>query len=142
MRYYLYLVALAVFLCSLYGRAEDIVELNEVSLDYARYKQDGRDPFLGEPPKEGLNININMNILTYGYFRNTVHSYTDNGGFRAVGWEYTLGIHTFEWLDVYARHYSRHILDKDDPSYPVENSIGIKVYLFKGEKHLDHSTLF
>lgn len=118
------------------ARAEDsnlLPHLEEVSGDYARFKSDSREPVIyPDTPKERLDLNINMSFLKYGFSSNTVHSLTDDSQFRVVGWKYQIGVHLSYWADIYCEHFSQHILDMaGDRPYPVQNLIGIKVYMYR-----------
>ncbi len=106
--------------------------LDEVSIDYARYKQDTRLPILyPNVPKERLDVNINFSFLKIGYINNTIHSLTDANQFRLIGWHYQVGVRLGKWVDIYGDHFSQHLLDTQLSNFPVENSAGIKFYLYR-----------
>lgn len=112
----------------------DGVCLQQVTMDYARY-QDGSRVLLypqGSMPKERLNLGLDLEWLSYGYMNNTIHSGTDQNQFKTIGWQYQIGVHLGDIADVYTEHYSQHLLDeRSGQSYPVENLIGIKFYLYR-----------
>jgi hypothetical protein len=84
-----------------------------------------------------IDLNVNADILTYGFWENRVHSMTDEtvdgpGQFRVVGWNYRIGVHVSKYLDVYYEHFSRHLLDTTYPTaFPVQDSFGIKLRIFE-----------
>ncbi len=138
-------LVLMAFLAGHVGAAEPF-ELNEVHIHYRDFFPNGHDPLITQNglPNRGLgkelNLRVNTDVLTYGYWNNLVHSMTDedaatgaNGQFRTVGWNFQLGLHATRWLDIEYEHYSQHLLDYDrrDQHFPVQDSIGIKLYLFR-----------
>lgn len=136
MRWLLWL-SLAYLLCYEYGRAYELpkdysLTLNQLSVDFARYKDDTRDPILYPiVPSQRLDLGIDLSFLKYGYLNNLVHSMSDSHQFRLVGWYYQLGVHIGPWLDIYGEHFSQHLLDEHYSNYPVSNALGVKVYLYR-----------
>lgn len=155
----IFLVALALLIGCAIGLipteadAGSPLELRKVALDFEQFLPGGRDPLItdnGLPDRtlgQGLDLMVNIDVLKYGYWENTIHSETDavmnpdgstsTGQFRMVGWEYALGVdfrRIFSWLPVRigARHYSRHCLDCTYPfPYPVQNSIGGQLIIYE-----------
>lgn len=135
MRLYFW-VFLAVLLCVLHESCEASSDygfhLNEVSLDYARFKEGSRDAILAPSrPKERVDLNVNLDLLRYFYLNNQVHSMTDTTQFRLIGWKYQLGVHLGSFADLYYQHFSQHILDQAYNDFPLENTIGLKLYLYR-----------
>lgn len=112
------------------------LDLKEVSADYARFKDGSRDPVMyPDTPKERLDVNINMGVLRYVYMNNMIHSETDQSQFRVIGWKYQMGIHIGSWADLYAEHFSQHLLDtQGQTAYPVQNLIGLKLYIYRKDR--------
>ena len=74
-------------------------------------------------------IGFNIEILKYGYINTKVSSETDQDQFRFVAMDNEVGI-IFKHVDVYFRHFSGHWLEKTQPRYPYENTIGFRFYLY------------
>lgn len=113
----------------------DVWQLEELSLDYAKYKSDTRDAMLYPiVPTDRLDLRVNTTILQYGFFDSLVHSETAQTQFREVGWQYRVGVRVGR-LELYGEHYSQHFLDMQGPTgYPVQNLLGVKFNIFKREK--------
>lgn len=112
------------------------LNLEEFSVDYARYKDGSRDPAIYPyTPHERLDVVGNLSALKYLYLNNTIHSETDSQQFRLIGWHYQMGVHIGKYADLYGEHFSQHLLDTTGPNpYPMENLIGLKVYLYRRER--------
>jgi hypothetical protein len=109
------------------------VELKELSVDYGRYL-DGSYSLFVAAPKERLNLNLDLGFLKYGYVKNVIHSMTDSGQFRLVGWQYQVGAHLGDHVDVYFEHFSRHLLDTQQLRFPQENLVGVKLHIYRRDK--------
>ncbi len=113
-----------------------LLSLRETSVKYQQYFQGGVDPMItgevgGQLDKE-LNLNVNTDVLKYGFWNNTVHSQTDQFQFRKIGWELQLGVRCGKYLDVYYEHYSQHFLDyAGKGAFPRNDGVGIKLYLYR-----------
>lgn len=122
----------------------DGLELQEVSLHYKRFWDGGRDPLVTQNGLDGramdkeLNLDINVDILRYFYWNNTVHSMTDrtidggNGQFRVIGWNYKLGARIFPSFHIQYEHFSQHLLDTTyaHGGFPVQDSVGFVLYIY------------
>lgn len=120
--------------------AGTIFDLDEVSVKYRRFHPSARHPlFHASTPKEGLDLNVNTTVLNYIFWDNTVHSYTNSSQYYLVSWELRLGARLTQWLDLFYEHHSQHILDQTYPhmKFPVEDSWGIKLYIYGGKKRGD-----
>ena len=134
-----------------YAEEFHFVDLDEVSVKYISFFPGGRDPLitnnglLDRELGKLLNLNIKTTIFKYGYWNSLVHSYTDaystthfDGQFRSVGLNMELGIRITPFLDVFAWHYSQHLLDTSSINvggFPVQDGIGINLYLYRKEMH-------
>lgn len=107
------------------------VELQKIDLGYQRFHDSNRIPDLnGFKAKEGLSLGVNIDLWGPFYFDNRIISYTDEGSYRLIGWNFHLGAQVFKSLKVEYEHFSKHLLDHDDHGYlegkfPVQDSIGI-----------------
>lgn len=124
--------------------AGSIFELNEVSLEYKAFSDGSFNPLIdnngltNKRLDKELNLYVNTTLFKYGFINNKIHSYTDRdengnpGQFRLVSWNYSLGVHITYFLDLSYEHKSEHLLDSTFPyHFPLENSINIKIYLYK-----------
>ncbi len=121
----------------------DSVELREVDLVYRRYKDGSRNLMVpNHRLGEGVNLNVNVDLLGCLYFNNTIHSYVDRadnapGQFRAVGWEYRIGIDLsktilFTPLQIGFYHYSQHSLDENlGFNYPQESALEVRFTIYR-----------
>lgn len=117
-----------------------LLDPKETSLEVKQFLPGGRDPLLtdGEKPNKEFDANFNTDVLKYGYWNNRIWGLEDQGQFRAVGWNWSLGVRLSRYLDVGYEHFSRHMLDRDTPpswgGYPLSDSVNIKVYLYRRDK--------
>lgn len=121
-----------------YGYDFNVLDLNEVTIDYNRFKDGGRDYFVyPDPPKEKIDLNFNLAAINgYLYWNNGIEAYTTSDQYRSVGLELSIGVHVTESLDIGFYHHSAHTLDEPNtliPSYLEEDALNIKVYLYKGK---------
>jgi hypothetical protein len=130
------------------SQAWDIFELREVTIDYKSIEFGSTDPVFqssglqNREPDKYLGVNINLDIFHYFYMNNLVHGTSDsptdksgNGQFRIIGWQYELGLHFTEFLDLTYGHHSQHLLDYQGTNhFPVENYIGFRLKLFQSHK--------
>lgn len=141
-------IALLLLLISGQAQAWDVVELQNVSIEYKKYLPGARFPLItsnGLSPRQlsdGLSIRVDTNFFKYLYWNNFVHSTTDstNGGagqFRALGYEFSFGFRPFSVIEIEYYHHSQHLLDAVGKySYPLEDAVQLKLILFKeGQKN-------
>jgi hypothetical protein len=135
-----------VLLASVAASGDDLVELNEVSIDYKDYFAGGYDPLItgngigDRGLGKGIELNVNTDVLSVFFFNNRVHTMTDEitsgngaGQFRTVGWQFQLGLRVSKMfpLDIYYEHHSQHLLDTPGVQhFPVNDSVGLKLTLF------------
>jgi hypothetical protein len=127
----------------------DVFELKKVGIEWHHFQPGSRDVFITQNPNlpgkelgQELNLTMNMDIADWFFFNNNVYSRTDRGindgysQYRYISWEYRVGVHLTEGLDLQFKHRSQHLLDVSYPSpYPVEDGIGINwvIYEKKGK---------
>jgi hypothetical protein len=128
-------IAICTYMLATAG-ANDVVELKEVSVDYSRFIYARLPLFYASTPKENIDFKINTAILKYGFADLTLHSQTDEHQFHVAGLRARLGVRVSK-LEVYYKHESTHILDQGYPysRYPVEDSVGVKFYLYRGKNN-------
>lgn len=128
-----------------------LVELKDVTIGYKSFFPGSYQPQLaqsGIPNRtlgKELNLNLGIDLLRYAYFNSRVHGTTDEiiengkstgkGQFREVGWNFQLGIRPHALFSIEYEHHSQHMLDWQSPTrFPVEDSIGIKVFIYKSKE--------
>lgn len=140
----LILLTLSSFITALQStaRADDagLIELEQVYVNFKQYSQDTREPLLelngppGSHADKGLELHLDTNFYRYFYWHNVVHGTTDQWGFRTVGWFFTAGVRLTDSLELQYEHHSQHVLDYQGPNpFPLEDSIGINLYLYRGK---------
>lgn len=117
--------------------------LEQVYINYKQFTPGGTSYLItnnGIPDRsldKGISIHFDTTFLSYLYWNNIIHAGTDknsagSGQFRTVGWNFQLGVRLARWLDFQYEHHSQHILDHNGPNhFPVEDSFGINVYLYR-----------
>lgn len=125
----------------------DIVELEQVKIQYKDFFDDGHDPLvtqnglLNKQLGKELNVLIDTNLFQYFYFNNIVHSMTDEnpsgiGQFRTIAWSYDIGVRLTTFLNVAITHRSQHLLDHVWPygHFPLQNAVLFEVNLYSKKK--------
>lgn len=132
------LILVAVALYSYKAVSWEPVQLREAALTYKKFVSDGRDPLLyPEVHHEAIDVTLDMDILKYAYWDNTILSETTTGQYRSIGLRsFLVGVHVFPWLDIQYAHQSLHVLDREYgvmDKFPVEDSVGLKLYLYRNQ---------
>lgn len=130
----------------------DGIQLDQVYLNYKSFMPGSTNYLItnnGLPDRsmdKEVSVHLDTTLLSYAYWNNIIHTGTDAspteaGQFRTVGWQFDLGLRVADWLDVQYEHHSQHILDWQGPMhFPVEDSIGVNIYLYRPKNH--QQTLF
>lgn len=136
MKSLLFTVLLTLFFVLIPAASADfkLIEPDEVTINYRKYFDGGRDPILtqnlpGTKLGDTVQIILNTNVLKYAYWDNRVHGDTDNTQFRLVGWESKLGINILPYLSVEYYHHSQHVLDASwhHGGFPVMDAFSINI---------------
>lgn len=138
------LLSLSMARAELRGKENWFIQVDELSLTYKKYQPSSRHPlFHDSKMKEGIELTMN-NDLGFGllFWDNVIHSATNSGQYYLIGWQFKLGIHVTEFLDLQYEHHSQHVLDSAYPymKFPVEDSLGFKLNIIGG--HSRGSSLF
>jgi hypothetical protein len=113
-----------------------LLELQEVRVNYERYRDGGRDPlFTDSAPKEALNLHVNTDLFRYFGWDSSVLSKTDQVQFHYVSLAMRLYIRVTDHLEIGVRHQSQHLLDTtyQHQRFPVSDSIEINLYLYRAD---------
>lgn len=117
----------------------DVLNLDEVYINYKSFVGETRNPYLQIPGLEDhslqneLNLNINMTIVDHFYWDNTIHSLND-GEYRVIGWNYRIGVHITDYIDFGRNHFSEHYINFVSPyGFPLQNSWELNLYLYRSK---------
>lgn len=133
-----------------------LLDVDQLNMELAQFGCN-RDPMVPEIEcgdwRGRAEINADLRLITYMYWKNRVHGEGTNAAFKSVGWNYELGINVSKYIDVFYLHHSRHPLDQgnavhtsSDGSYtlrnkfPVEDSYGVRLIFY--DKHRPKNSLF
>ncbi len=120
-------------------------EVNELNLEYYKYRGQFRDPYFIEqdgstykPMRDGAELNMNLSVLKWLYWDNRYHMAMDETSqVRHVGWEWEAGLR-LKYIDLFSHHHSRHGLEYINPRgdrFPVEDFYGIRFkFIDRGNK--------
>lgn len=107
---------------------------------YLRFNDPGSDTF-GETEtwKYGAAMNLNVDLVRFPtrqpwgiYWNNHVHMDATEAAVRHAGWLYEFGLHAGQYLDVFVRHHSRHVLDQTrDDKFPLMNYVGARLIVLR-----------
>jgi hypothetical protein len=134
------------FLIPVTANAFDLFQLEQVAIDYKAFSSGGHNQLIqdsGLPPREAdkyVSITMDTTIFNYFFFNNIVHGTTDqpvngNGQFRAIGWNYKLGVYLTDFMTVQYEHHSQHLLDFQGINhFPVEDSLGFTIKLYQSKQ--------
>lgn len=97
---------------------------------------DNRDPYT---PDYGIaewdyrvELNLRFNWAGIIYFDQHPHFEAVNATPKTVGWQYELGLHITDQIDVFHNHHSRHVMEdfrarvNGHNTFPVEDLYGVK----------------
>ena len=140
---FLFTMLMFLFTNSAFGGDYRLVDLQEVSVDSYRIlgKRDPYFPEMGlEDWKAGADFIIKADLFKYAYWNNRLHMASDQSQIRHVGLESEFGFHLLpKTFDFYYYHHSQHVTERAPQEFfegrrhqfPVEDEIGVRLYLFK-----------
>ncbi len=131
-------VLTSIFILFEFGASADLIKLDSLYLDYKNFKllNDKNRNLLTypEPAKEGINLGLTTDVLSYGFWDSEVQSITTDAQYRSVALDTRLGLRLTREIEVGYAHKSQHLLDRPSynmPKFPVEDSLEIKLYIYK-----------
>lgn len=131
----LLLAMLLIFTYSFDSYAWRLFELEETSIGYNKFVNDGRDPVLyPEIHKEMIDTHINARFMKYVIWQNNVWGMTTDSQFRAIGYEFRVGVRLSPFVDISYHHHSQHLLDRPSATmngFPVYDSVEVRIYLYR-----------
>lgn len=142
LKFFQALIIVAILLFTLASMAAEWspIELQELSVQYINLEKinDKARNFLTWPesPTEKINVLIDTNILTHGYWNSKILSQTTDAQFRSIGLETHIGVRLTNFLDMGYYHYSDHAIDRNVggmPKFPVEDGIELRIYLYRAK---------
>lgn len=125
---------LAVLLLALPSYA---VEVTEVKINFRKFHESAHLLEIpGFKAKEALNLHLATDLVGPVYWNNVVRSLADDGGYKYVAWNFSLGIRLLPALFLEYEHQSGHLLDHPKSAYPagrfpVQDSIGVQWFLLR-----------
>lgn len=132
-----FMLTILLFLFPLNARTWELAELGDLTLEHKKFDNAETPYVLGY--KAGTETNLKMDMVFLGSFfwRNTVHSQTDESQYRLVGWNWEIGVKPFSWLEISRWHFSRHTLDSQNPTWTggwKEDGWVFRFFLYQGAK--------
>lgn len=138
------LLLLAAILPAIASADWHVIDLNELGIDYKNYaivNDKARNLLIyPEHPKEGIDVNLKLNLLVYGYWDNTIESLTTSSQYRSIGLNTRLGVRASEHLELGYWHHSQHVLDRDAGYYdkfPSEDAVEVRIFIFRSREKRD-----
>ena len=131
--------ALCLLLIAASASADDfhLIDVDKVYVDYMHYTY-AAEPFMynaGYTPTNRLDVHLDLKLFDgIGFIDNMIHSETDQSQYRVVGWNYRMGAHVGNNLDIYFEHYSQHLLDSPTVGPNSFDALGVRVYLYKAKQ--------
>lgn len=126
-------------LLAMNAQAFELVKLDTLALDYRNYTMvnpNGHEAMTyPNPPKEAINLEMNLDVVYAFYFDSVVESMTTDSQFRDIGLQLRLGVRITDYLEIGLLHHSQHQLDRDQQlpmgHFPESDSVQIKLYIFR-----------
>lgn len=105
---------------------------------YFPYADSGADPYQ-EYWQSGIASKMNIDIIKYKafsfYWRGRVFGDATDIQFRETGLQYETGFEIKDYVNVFWRHESDHILDAQGQGhFPLTNEIGVTLTLYKRDR--------
>lgn len=110
-----------------------LLELDELKVDWQRYYFPNFNPYYPSPKNDEISLTARAVIGKVFFWDTQIHGWSDSAQYRQVGLEVKLGLQVTRHLDLYYRHHSQHLLDKEGPNhFPVEDAFGVTLYFVRG----------
>lgn len=117
-----------------------LFSVDEVSADFYRigfYRDSYFDEYDNDIDR-GANLNTELTLLKYGFYKSTIHMFGNETRLREAGLEFQGGVHVFSGVDVFYWHQSRHLLDdaplRQDEHFPQLDAVGVRFHFVGKEK--------
>ena len=108
-----------------------ILDVDQVYVDAFKYEVN-RDPYMPEEKlKYGADFNLNLRILKYIFWENSIHFTGSDSQIREGGWKFRAGVPLFTpQIEAFYFHHSRHIMERerDSKAFPQKDAVGIRLY--------------
>lgn len=135
---------LGLLLLATQALAGDDLRLTNLFVDYRNYhllNDKARNVLTyPEPPKEGIDVNIQTRVLSHFFWDSKIMALTTDAQYRSIGLNMRAGVSLTQTLDVFYEHQSLHVIDRPIntmPKFPVEDSIGVRIYLYREKANPD-----
>lgn len=126
-----------------------LLDVDVVNMQFAQFACN-RDPIIPELScndwRGRAEINADLRVLEYLYWKNSIHGEGTNSAFKTMGWHFELGINVSKYIDIFYEHHSRHVLDQGNAThfshdgmsrmtrFPVEDSYGVRFKFYENTK--------
>lgn len=119
-----------------------LLSLEQFDLSYQEFKIN-RDPYVPDTShwKYRASTTFRIGIADTLYWHNNLHTEAvANGTVKTVGWHWIVGLRVSKYIDLFAEHHSRHVMEEYRPTrdgrntFPVEDSIGIRFKIINDTK--------
>lgn len=81
-------------------------------------------------PSQGVALLLDVKAWRF-FWRNRIHAEIADPQFRNVGWEYSVGLRPFDWLELGHGHHSQHLLNSAGPPFPLSDYWLLTAYLIR-----------
>lgn len=112
------------------------LELRDVTIYYRDFAPSTVMPELGPfQAKEGLNLGFDVDLVGPLYWENIIRSVTDDGGYKLIGWNFSLGVQVFPHLRVGYEHFSQHLIGHPEltPHFPIYDCVLVTWTIYRGD---------
>jgi hypothetical protein len=124
-----------------------LLDVDRLDLEYGKFVPTTRDPYVPQYAgrwRDEIALQWDVTLLQWGYWRNHVHTETTDpsGSVTTVGWQFELGVHLGDRVDVYREHHSRHVMEAEPEhrfeaahaQFPVEDLYGVRLHIYGKER--------
>lgn len=97
--------------------------------------------------KGRVATNFDLELFKHAFWRNEIHGEGTHAAFTTVGWHWEFGFKLSPQVEIFHEHHSRHIMDRNLPTYwnertqtlketkfPVEDSYGVRIIFYEKKK--------
>lgn len=121
------------------AQAFELIKLDTLAIDYRNYAMvnpNGHEPVVyPDPPKEAINLEMNLDVVYAFYIDSTVESMTADSQFRDVGLLIRAGLRITDYLELGLIHHSQHELDRTQQlpmgHFPESDAVQLKLYIYR-----------
>lgn len=137
----LLIVLLSLISANAFAAEYRLLDVEHFDIRYQEFKN-MRDPYVPDTTdwKYRVSTNFRLGLAKTIYWDNNVHTEAvQSGTVKTVGWHWILGLRVSKYIDLFAEHHSRHVMEEYRPTkdghnvFPVEDSYGIKITIIENQ---------